>query len=145
MGNAITVSDGIDIRIILNITSEVTLDASDVYTDQGEIVQENLQLAFDTQRQEIETIVEELAWTNVVDNTTSEVDPQFAFIFQPESREDFRRKSNLTTDETDYNRVAVYVTTTQLPTTMLPWGVWGSAEMHKINLILLAILAVFVV
>ena len=41
-----TVVDGIDIRIILDVKSQLTMNANEIYTDQGALIEEKLEAKF---------------------------------------------------------------------------------------------------
>ena len=72
---------------------------------------------FEEERVEIEKVVEELTWVNIIDDSTTLMDETKADIFQPASREAFKSASNLTMDKMSHNRVTIFATDTPTTTT----------------------------
>ena len=38
--------DGIDIRVVLDVTSQLTMEAGDVYTNEGDLIEDKLEVTF---------------------------------------------------------------------------------------------------
>ena len=119
-------SDGIDVQVILNIISKLWVDAREVYSEEGNIIEEQLQQYFDEQQETVAEIVQDLAWNNIIDlDTTNSTSSRGVIaIFQPANREEFESRNNLTMIEIGYKRVSIQPTT-QMPTTTYIYGSHG--------------------